>query len=289
MSTAVAQATLNIPTETIEEARVIGVQSQFIFEDLALKRNIKTNSYIYTILTPPVEAGSHTENNTISATALAWTNGSITTAPAAFRAQLSKKAETTMVRDGLMDCLIACMRSIGLKLDDDLLTLAGSMTGNLGGGVNEEFTVSFLMEKLAAFGGRCRYAPKMAAVLHSDAYRDLVADMAANGGGLLSSAWGPALATALTADNVATLGKKGSVHNCDIYVSDRIPASGLGWANMFTVVDQVEAGVGMAFTTEPQYWQEFDPIQACTNLVGYVDFGVGILDQNRCAYAVSRT
>lgn len=176
----------------------------------------------------------------------------------------------------------ACMR----KIEASALTLAASITTSQGGAATVH-TQTNLVSVLSAFmaqGKSSQFAPVM--ISSVSANRDLLADLASNGAAVFGSAVGAQMHATLSGTNQGMFRDLGGLM---MAVTDGVVAGDTtGKANFLVHVGESECAMVCAFGKAPSAEIARRGELLSNIVVGSVDFGVAIVNQNRAYRFVSR-
>lgn len=294
-----------INSEFISLALAKAVEPPVLYQDLVGVVDLAgrgTRVYVEPILARLTAASAVTETDEDTSAAPSYAQAPMTCARKSKSQFVSDQSAGANIHGAynvsIMQVVDACRRA----MNEDVLGLADDITSPIGDATTP-FDMANYDTVLAAYRAKAKNIGAAALVLHNDAVRDLLLDLRTNGGAMLGTTWGGAVAQSMS-NNVTRQGYVGMIDNgVPIFSSEDLPVGDTtGWTNMIVSIDPtVGYGIKMALAARP-VWAPGVVINGPVAIevervanrggawvVASADYAVGIIDQNKCLGCISQT
>jgi hypothetical protein len=198
---------------------------------------------------------------------------------------LTPQAQGATVLDSAAAAVRNVVDAVRQKVENDTIGLSASMSNTIGTNA-QTFDLDYWNTSLTTFRAQAKSPQMAAAVLHPDAVRDLHGDLVTANAALFGSSFGP---PAADATGGVRQGARAVLDGLPIFETDAVPvADTSGWGNF--ILEMGNNPAIMMVIKEAISLKVDSPADALGDwIAAYADYGVGIVDQNRCLQCVSRT
>lgn len=287
-ATTATTVTHHINSEIIERAISYACQTPHTWQLFTYSPFVpNTSQYAHPIIAQIAAAAAHTETDEVSATEITRTQATITTAEYAVAAFLGDRAKRKSLVNEEAIAVNRLVDSIHQKIDDDVFALATSMTNTQGNNATVNTVVNFnsVISNFRVQIGSSSAMPIM--VMSASAIRDLHEDSATNAAAIYGSLIGVQLHEATGGVNQ---GKRRSFGTIEFIESANVATSDTtGKGNFITLL----GGATDTGLMVPIGWDLFFEVGRVAErigswLVASIEYGAGIVDNNRCREFITR-
>ena len=284
----------NINAEFISQEVHLATQTPYLYEAIVAGGGTKsligmaTRTYAHPIWARMAVASAITESDEVGATALSSSEVTISTAlksAAAFITDQATGASNISVASLAINRTVDAVRR---AINADTVALATSISSSAGSNATTN-DVSNMNVALTAYRAlvKSNLSGGALMVLHGDAKRDLQEDAVNTTNALYSSAVGENL---FDATNQAAMGQVSRFGSFTIVDTDDMPAGDTtGWTNMIVDAGGAETAFALVVSKGVTVATEREERRFGSWVIASADYGVGIVDQNRCHAFITKT
>lgn len=277
-----------IDSEWIARQLRVAVETPFVSEQIVGMVDLSpmsTRTYAHPILSRMTAAASYGEGDEFSSTTMATVEQTIAVGMVIKSTFLTPQARGATVLDSAAAAVRNVVDAVRQKVENDTIGLSSSMSNTIGTNA-QTFDLDYWNTSLTTFRAQAKSPQMAAAVLHPDAVRDLHGDLVTANAALFGSSFGP---PAADATGGVRQGARAVLDGLPIFETDAVPvADTSGWGNF--ILEMGNNPAIMMVIKEAISLKVDSPADALGDwIAAYADYGVGIVDQNRCLQCVSRT